>query len=104
VRAFRRFGSIELKSEGELQAMRAAGLVVAATLARLSQSASAGVSTKKLDEIAEASIAEAGAVPSFKGYHGFPGSICTSVNEQIVHGIPSVDTVLGDGDIVSLDC
>jgi methionyl aminopeptidase len=101
---FRRFGSIELKSEGELDAMRAAGLVVAGTLARLTESARAGVSTKKLDEIAESSIADAGAVPSFKGYHGFPGSICTSVNEQIVHGIPSEGTVLADGDLVSVDC
>jgi methionyl aminopeptidase len=96
--------SIEIKSAGELEAMRAAGLVVARTLARLTESAHAGVSTSKLDEIAESSIAEAGAVPSFKGYHGFPGSICTSVNEQIVHGIPSKATVLADGDLVSVDC
>jgi methionyl aminopeptidase len=101
---FRRFGSIELKSAGELEAMRAAGLVVAGTLARLTESARAGTTTKKLDEIAESSITEAGAVPSFKGYHGFPGSICTSVNEQIVHGIPSAGTVLAEGDLVSVDC
>jgi methionyl aminopeptidase len=104
VRLSRRARAIELKTAGELDAMRAAGLVVARTLARLAGSAHAGVSTKKLDEIAESSIAEAGAIPSFKGYHGFPGSICTSVNEQIVHGIPSEDAVLGDGDLVSVDC
>ena len=84
--------------------MRAAGLVVRRTLGRLAEAAKPGVSTLELDELAEQTIRDAGAVPSFKGYHGFPGSICTSVNEQIVHGIPSADTVLADGDLISIDC
>ncbi|MGH3793706.1 MAG: type I methionyl aminopeptidase [Pseudonocardiaceae bacterium] len=96
--------SIELKSPGEIEAMRAAGAVVARTLRLLQQHARASVSTAELDELAEQSIREAGAVPSFKGYHGFPGSICSSVNHQVVHGIPSREQVLADGDLVSLDC
>ncbi|NED60902.1 M24 family metallopeptidase, partial [Streptomyces sp. SID10244] len=56
------------------------------------------------DQVAETVIREAGAVPSFKGYHGFPGSICSSVNDVVVHGIPSADVILADGDLVSIDC
>lgn len=96
--------SIELKSPGEVEAMRAAGAVVARTLRLLEQHARASVSTGELDELAEQSIREAGAVPSFKGYHGFPASICSSVNHQVVHGIPSREQILTDGDLVSLDC
>ncbi|MEC3979133.1 type I methionyl aminopeptidase [Amycolatopsis sp. H20-H5] len=95
---------IEVKTPGELQAMRAAGLVVARTLAGVREAAKPGATTADLDEIAEQTIRDAGAVPSFKGYHGFPGSICASVNEQIVHGIPSASTVLAEGDIISVDC
>ena len=95
---------IEIKSAGELDAMRAAGSVVARTLRLLEQAARPGVSTAELDELAEGSIREAGAVPSFKGYHGFPASICASVNEQVVHGIPSREQVLADGDLLSIDC
>lgn len=95
---------IEIKSPGELDAMRAAGLVVAKSLAAVAAAARAGVSTAELDEIAEQTIRDAGAVPSFKGYHGFPASICASVNEQIVHGIPSKSQVLADGDLISVDC
>jgi methionyl aminopeptidase len=95
---------IEIKTPGELQAMRAAGLVVARTLAAVTEAAKAGTSTAELDEIAEQTIRDAGAVPSFKGYHGFPASICASVNEQIVHGIPAPSQVLADGDIISVDC
>ncbi|MDT7717611.1 MAG: methionyl aminopeptidase, partial [Pseudonocardiales bacterium] len=84
--------------------MRAAGAVVARTLRLLECHARAGVSTGELDELAEQSIRDAGAIPSFKGYHGFPGSICSSVNEQVVHGIPSREQVLADGDLLSLDC
>ncbi|MET1074453.1 MAG: type I methionyl aminopeptidase [Umezawaea sp.] len=95
---------IEIKSRGELEAMRAAGLVVARTLALVSSHAKAGVSTAELDELAEQNIRDAGAVPSFKGYHGFPASICASVNEQVVHGIPSRTQVLAEGDLISIDC
>jgi len=95
---------IEVKSPGELDAMRAAGAVVARTLRLLGQAARPGVSTAELDELAEETIREAGAVPSFKGYHGFPASICASLNEEVVHGIPSREQVLADGDLLSVDC
>ncbi|MGW4826473.1 type I methionyl aminopeptidase [Amycolatopsis japonica] len=95
---------IEIKTPGELQAMRAAGLVVWRTLTAVREIAKPGVTTADLDELAEQTIRDAGAVPSFKGYHGFPASICASVNEQIVHGIPSKAQVLNDGDIISVDC
>jgi methionyl aminopeptidase len=95
---------IEIKSRGELEAMRAAGIVVARTLALVSEAVKPGVSTAELDAIAEQSIRDAGAVPSFKGYHGFPASICSSVNEQVVHGIPASSQVLAEGDLVSIDC
>ncbi|MQA09603.1 MAG: type I methionyl aminopeptidase [Pseudonocardiaceae bacterium] len=95
---------IEIKTAAELEAMRAAGLVVARTLALIAEHAKPGVSTADLDQIAEQSIRDAGAVPSFKGYHGFPGSICASVNDQIVHGIPAPTQVLADGDLLSVDC
>jgi methionyl aminopeptidase len=87
---------IELKSPDELEAMRAAGALVATTLAAVTKLARPGVSTAELDEL--------GAVPSFLGYHGYPASICASVNEQIVHGIPAATQVLADGDLVSVDC
>jgi methionyl aminopeptidase len=95
---------IELKSPGELDAMRAAGGLVAGTLAAVIELARPGVSTKELDALAEQTIRDAGAIPSFLGYHGYPASICASVNEQIVHGIPSATQVLADGDLVSVDC
>jgi len=95
---------IEVKTPDELQAMRAAGLVVARTLAAVRAAAKPGVSTAELDELAEQTIRDAGAVPSFKGYHGFPATICASVNEQVVHGIPRAEQVLAEGDLISLDC
>ncbi|MGH3831840.1 MAG: type I methionyl aminopeptidase [Pseudonocardiaceae bacterium] len=104
VRRLRRRTGADVKSEAEIEAMRAAGAVVARTLRLLEGHARAGVSTAELDELAEQSIRDAGAVPSFKGYHGFPASICSSVNQQVVHGIPSREQVLEDGDLLSLDC
>jgi methionyl aminopeptidase len=95
---------IELKTPGELEAMRAAGGLVAATLAAVIKETRPGVSTADLDAVAEQTIREAGAVPSFLGYHGYPASICASVNEQIVHGIPNAAHVLADGDLISVDC
>jgi methionyl aminopeptidase len=95
---------IEIKSRGELEAMRAAGLVVARALALMAEFVKPGVNTAELDGLAEQSIRDAGAVPSFKGYHGFPASICTSVNEQVVHGIPALSQVLHEGDLISVDC
>jgi len=104
LKLLRRRNSIELKTPAEFEAMREAGLVVARALAAVREAAKPGVSTADLDELAEQTIREAGAVPSFKGYHGFPASICASVNDQIVHGIPAKTTVLADGDLISVDC
>lgn len=84
--------------------MAAAGSIVGAALVAVRDAAKAGVSTLELDQVAESVIREAGAVPSFLGYHGFPASICSSVNDQVVHGIPSATAVLADGDLVSIDC
>ncbi|WP_219412831.1 type I methionyl aminopeptidase [Pseudonocardia nigra] len=95
---------IELKTPGELDAMRVAGALVARTLAAVTERARPGVSTGELDALAEETIRGAGAVPSFLGYHGYPASICASVNEQIVHGIPARTQVLADGDLLSVDC
>ncbi len=94
---------IHRKSAHDLDRMAAAGAIVAETLGLLAESARPGMSTLDLDEIAERHIRAAGGVPTFKGYHGFPGSICTSPNTMIVHGIPSESTVLVDGDILSID-
>jgi methionyl aminopeptidase len=95
---------IQVKTQAQLELMREAGLVVANTLSVLAAAAQPGVSTGDLDRIAAAQIADAGAVPSFKGYHGYPAVICTSVNEEIVHGIPDPGKVLSAGDVISIDC
>ncbi|GFG73080.1 type I methionyl aminopeptidase [Mycobacterium botniense] len=92
------------RSPGELDAMAAAGAVVAAALRAVQQAAVAGVSTLSLDQIAESVIRDAGATPSFLGYHGYPASICASVNDRVVHGIPSAAEILAPGDLVSIDC
>lgn len=96
--------TVPARSGGELDAMAAAGAVVAAALRAVQQAAVAGMSTKDLDEVAETVIREAGATPSFLGYHGFPASICSSVNDRVVHGIPSETEILAFGDLVSIDC
>ncbi|PSK92898.1 methionyl aminopeptidase [Murinocardiopsis flavida] len=95
---------VQLKTPAEIQRMRAAGRIVAATLDTLRAAVQPGMTTLDLDAIAEQSIRDAGAVPSFKGYQGFTGSICASVNEEIVHGIPGHARVLAEGDIISIDC
>lgn len=84
--------------------MRAAGLVVARALARVQAAVAPGVTTGDLDLIAEESIRGDGAIPSFLGYHGFPAAICASVGAEVVHGIPSADRVLLEGELVSIDC
>ena len=95
---------IELKTPGEIDAMRVAGALVARALAAVTAAARPGVSTGELDALAEQVIRDGGGVPSFLGYHGYPASICASVNEQIVHGIPAATQVLADGDLLSVDC
>lgn len=100
----RRSKRIPAKTPGELDAMAAAGSVVGQALAAVRDAAAPGVSTLELDRIAEEVIRGAGAVPTFKGYEGFPASICSSINEVIVHGIPSADDVVVPGDLISIDC
>jgi methionyl aminopeptidase len=95
---------IQLKTPEQIEKMRGAGLVVAAALDAMREAIAPGVSTADLDAIAEKVIRDNGAVPSFKGYQGFPASICASVNEQVVHGIPAPTQVLAEGDLLSLDC
>ena len=95
---------IQLKTPEQIELMRGAGLVVAAALDAMREAVAPGVTTADLDTIAEKVIRGAGAIPSFKGYQGFPASICASVNEQVVHGIPSPRRVLREGDLISLDC
>jgi methionyl aminopeptidase len=95
---------IEYKTPEQIAKMRSAGLLVAATLDRLRAAVAPGVSTADLDAIAEETIRGAGGIPSFQGYHGFPATICSSVNEQIVHAIPSPQAVLAEGDVISIDC
>ena len=92
------------RTAGELDAMAAAGAVVADALRAVREAAGPGVSTKDLDDVAETIIREAGGIPSFLGYHGYPASICSSVNDRVVHGIPAADETLAPGDLVSIDC
>ena len=84
--------------------MQAAGEIVGRALQAVKAAAGPGVSTAELDAVAEQTIRDAGAIPTFQGYQGFPASICASVNDVIVHGIPSATTVLAEGDLVSIDC
>lgn len=95
---------IYLKTDEEIQLMRAANQLVGKTLGELAKHIASGVSTLQLDKIAEEFIRDNGAVPAFLGYGGFPNSICASVNEHVVHGIPSDKTILKEGDIISVDC
>ena len=95
---------IYLKTDEEIELMRAANQLVGRTLAEVAKIIAPGVSTKTLDKRAEEFIRDHGATPAFLGYQGFPGSMCISVNEQVVHGIPSHKTILQEGDIVTLDC
>jgi methionyl aminopeptidase len=100
----RRGPDIEYKTPEQIGKMRAAGVVVAAALAAVRDAVAPGVSTADLDAIAERVIRDAGAVPSFLGYQGYPATICSSVNSQVVHAIPSPTQVLHEGDLISVDC
>ena len=95
---------IAAKTPAELDAMQAAGEIVGKALQAVQAAAKPGVSTLELDQIATAVIRDHGAVPTFLGYQGFPASICASVNDEIVHGIPSANRILAAGDLVSIDC
>jgi len=100
----RRAQAIQIKTPEQFAIMREAGLVVARTLDVVAAAVRPGVTTAELDALAEREIRAAGATPSFLGYHGYPATICTSVNEEIVHGIPSSARRLNEGDIISIDC
>ena len=95
---------IFLKTEEEIELLRESNLLVCKTLAELAKVIQPGITTAQLDKLAEEFIRDNGAIPAFKGYCGFPASLCTSVNDQVVHGIPSDKVILKDGDIVSVDC
>jgi len=95
---------VQIKTPEQIAKMREAGLVVAAIHAATREAAVPGASTKDLDEVARKVLADHNAKPNFLGYGGFPATICTSVNEVVVHGIPSDEVVLKDGDIISIDC
>ncbi|HEU0130663.1 MAG TPA: type I methionyl aminopeptidase [Mycobacteriales bacterium] len=94
---------IPRKSPREIATMREAGLVVAAAIAAVRAVVEPGITTRELDAVAEKTIRDAGATPSFLGYHGFPATLCLSVNDEVVHGIPG-DRVVADGDVLSIDC
>jgi methionyl aminopeptidase len=95
---------IFLKTDEEIELLRISNQIVAKTLAEIAKLIAPGISTVQLDKVAEAFIRDHGAVPGFLGYGGFPKSICTSVNEQVVHGIPAENVILKEGDIISVDC
>ena len=94
---------ITLKTDEEIEMLRHANMVVAGALAQVARIVAPGVTTRRLDQVAEEYIRSQGCTPGFKGLYGFPATLCTSVNEVVVHGIPS-NYVLEDGDIVSCDC
>ena len=95
---------VQVKTQPQLAFMWEAGQAVAAALQAAAEAVAPGVSTAELDAVARARIAAAGAVPSFLGYHDFPATICTCINDEIVHGIPSASRLLQEGDVVSIDC
>ena len=94
---------IIIKTPQQIEELKASGAVSKLALRRVGAAIRPGVSTLELDQIAESVIRMHGAIPTFKGYQGFPGSICASVNDEVVHGIPSADVRLSEGDIVSID-
>ena len=95
---------VQVKTQAQVAFMWEAGQAVAAALQAAAEAVVPGVSTAELDAVAGARIAEAGALPSFLGYHGFPATICTCINDEIVHGIPSASRLLQEGDVISIDC
>src|SRR3954447_13154703 len=95
---------IQIKTPHEIELMRASGLITAGAIAAVKAAVKRGVSTGDLDAIAEDHIRSHGAVPNFLGYHGFTGTICASINEEIVHGIPDPERRLAEGDNISIDC
>jgi len=98
-----KFFNINIKSDKEISLIKESSLLVGKTLGEVAKHLKQGITTKQLDTIAETYIRENGGVPSFKGYNGYPATLCISINEQVVHGIPG-NRVINEGDIVSIDC
>ena len=94
---------IVCRSAAELARMREAGRLVGEVLTELAAVVAPGVSTADLDALAEERIAQAGAIAAFKGYHGYPATVCASINDEVIHGIPSGRRLLSEGDIISID-
>ena len=94
---------IEIKSSREIYLMKKSSTIVAPVLREINDLIKPGMSTKDLDDFAEKRIKSFGAVPSFKGYHGFPSSICSSINNEVVHGIPNKNKIIKNGDLVKID-
>ena len=94
---------IEIKSSREINLMKKSSRIVATVLREINDLIKPGMSTKDLDDFAEKRIREMGAVPSFKGYHGFPSTICSSINDEVVHGIPNKNKIIKNGDLVKID-
>lgn len=94
---------VMVKSDREIEQMRKAGRIVAQILQEMAEMVAPGITTLDIDRFAESRIKDLGAKPAFKGYHGFPGCVCLSVNEEVVHGIPSKKKVLKTGDIIGID-
>ncbi len=94
---------IEIKSSREINLMKKSSRIVGTVLREINDLIEPGMSTKDLDDFAEKRIREMGAVPSFKGYHGFPSSICSSINNEVVHGIPNKNKIIKNGDLVKVD-
>ena len=96
--------AIMIKTPQEIEKMRVSGIALRKVHNAIAPHVVAGASTMDLEDIASRKIAELGAIAAFKGYHGFPAALCTSINEEVVHGMPSVKRILKDGDILSIDC
>ena len=96
--------TIQIKTSREIESMRKGGHVLGQCLAETAKRAVPGISTFELDQFAENFLRKHGTIPSFKGYQGFPGTLCTNVNEQVVHGIPNRKQILNEGDIIAIDC
>lgn len=94
---------VTIKSEREIELMREAGEILAKVHEELGKTVKPGISTKEIDRICEEMIRSYGCIPSFLGYEGYPASVCISINDEVVHGIPSKHRYLNEGDIVSLD-
>ena len=92
------------KTSEEIELLRLSGDLVSRTLAEVGKQVRPGISTWELDTVAETFIRDHHGIPGFKGYAGYPATLCTSVNDQVVHGIPSKDVILKEGDVVSVDC